>query len=101
MVNWGTTKNGEFIQGSRFFRTNSNMFSPVAVGGLRYHILNRKGTEVLALELASRYAPGKLFDWGVRYQKNGVDQTDYLAEKGFNVQFTLVFKLATLGKNKE
>ncbi len=98
--NSGITKKGEQIVGSRFYHTHSNFLTPVVVGGLRYHILNRKGVEIMDIELASRYALGKFFDWGVRYEKNGIMQTDYLTEKGFNIQLTLIIKLATFGKKK-
>lgn len=76
---------------------------PVAAslyGGLRYNITNKKGNEVLILELIANYGLTPVFKQTVDYTLNGNPQQDRLKEKGFCMQFNILVPLHTFFKRK-
>ena len=88
------TRDGGIVNGytSRFVAPSF----PVAVslyGGLRYNITNRKGNEVLIIELVVNYGLTPYYKQTIDYVHNGVPRTDVLKEKGANIQLNLIVPL--------
>jgi hypothetical protein len=96
----GITTNGEIFEGGEYTLENSKLFSPGFFTGLRYHITNSKGIEVLSIELQSSYGIGKYFSHTLRYKVDGNDRVDHLAEKGFQIQLNVIIPLFKF-KNKK
>jgi hypothetical protein len=97
----GITNNGGVFTGSRYTVEQGKFLSPSLQAGVRYHITNSKGREIIALELMTNYNLSRYFSYTFRYQIDGVDKVDYVAEKGFNIQFNVIVPLFNFSKSKK
>jgi hypothetical protein len=89
----GVTNNGEVFSGTKYTVEQGRFLSPSVQAGLRYHITNSKGKDVIILELMMNYNLRQYFAYTFRYQINGVDRVDYVPEKGFSIQFNVIIPL--------
>jgi len=96
----GTTFSGENFSGTHYTIEKANLFSPIVFIGGRFHVLNKKGKEVLVLELGGNCAIDKYYAHTLRYQIDGTNRVDYIAEKGFSIQFSLVKRIISFGGKK-
>lgn len=96
--NLAITKDGRNLQGVDITKEQSKYFAPAIYAGVRHHILNRKGKEVLGLELSGNYGLFRYYSTTASYTLNGLPQKDYLAEKGAFIQFGIIKRIATLKK---
>jgi hypothetical protein len=94
----GVTNSGEIFSGTKYTVEQGRFLSPSLQTGVRYHITNSKGRDVIILELQMNYNLSRYFSYTFRYQVNGVDRVDYVAEKGFNIQFNVIIPLFNFSK---
>jgi hypothetical protein len=96
----GITSSGEMFTGSKYTVEQGKLFSPSVQTGARYHITNSKGKEIIVLELQMNYNLTRYFSYTFRYEINGVNKVDYVAEKGFQIQFNVIIPLARFSNRK-
>lgn len=75
-------------------------FAPSLYGGLRYNITNRKGNEVLIIELLASYTFTPFYRQTIDYTLDGVARQDRLRERGFCGQLNLIVPLHSFYKKR-
>jgi|GraSoiStandDraft_4_1057263.scaffolds.fasta_scaffold221806_2 hypothetical protein len=89
----GYTNNNEVFEGTKYYFQNTKFFAPAVIAGGGYHINNRKGNEVLSLQLLFNYNLVQYYDHSLAYTINGKPMVDLIPEKGFSVQLLFVKRL--------
>jgi hypothetical protein len=99
--NFGTTADGRQLKGTQLFLANKSPVSVALMGGLRWHIRNKRGKETLIAELLGNYGLNRYFNYEVHYRLNDQPAIDRLGYKGIYMQLNLLIPLVNFGKNKK
>lgn len=98
----GSTYDGKQITGSDLYFKNAQFFiAPSIFTGFRYHIRNKKGKDILTIELIANYGITRYFDYAIQYKIDGQTAEDKLGEKGLNIQINVKIPLKTFGKKRK
>jgi hypothetical protein len=89
----GYTNNNEPFLGTKYYFQNTKFFAPAIIAGGGYHINNRKGSEVLSLQLLFNYNLVQYYDHSLAYTIDGRPMVDLIPEKGFSIQLLFVKRL--------
>jgi hypothetical protein len=89
----GYTQNNEVFQGTKVTFQHSAFFGPTLVAAGRYHIRNRKGAEILAMDLLLNYNLSHYFQYTFQYSIDNVPTTESIPEKGISMQILFVKRL--------
>ncbi len=92
---------GQYEYLSEFDFGRVHRFSPTVLSGARWHILNKKGINVLTLELQVTYGLTRYHNISAAYTLDGIERKDYLGEKGISVQLNFLIPLRNFGKRKK
>ena len=98
---YGITNDGRELKGSELYISNQTNFSAAAIAGLRWHIRNKRGSEIMLVELLVNYGLTRYYNYEHHYRLNGQPAFDRLGEKGFYVQLNVIIPLANFGKRKK
>jgi hypothetical protein len=93
LMDSGNTQNNEPFQGTKVTFQHSAFFGPTLIGGSRYHIMNRKGNEVFAIEMLLNYNLTKYFHYHFSYTINNSPTSELIPEKGFSLQLMFIKRL--------
>ncbi|MEO5563719.1 MAG: hypothetical protein ABIR18_09800 [Chitinophagaceae bacterium] len=75
--------------------------APSLYGGLRYNINNKKGREVVIIELLFNYGLSSYYRQTIDYTLDGVQKRDVLKEKGMNIQLNVIVPLYSFHKKRK
>ena len=89
----------EYISQIDFGRVHK--FSPTLLSGGRWHIRNKKGINMLTLELQATYGITRYHNVSMAYTLDGLEKNDYLGEKGISIQLNFLIPLKNFGKRKK
>jgi hypothetical protein len=97
---YAETYSGKIIEGTSFGAGHYVSFAPSFFGGIQYNIRNTKGKVVVMIQLMCNYGLTKLYDHKISYLLDGVMTTEYLSERGGNIQLNVKIPLFGFKKNK-
>jgi hypothetical protein len=109
----GITKDGKHFQGiyydgglypnyfTELHDRAAHFISPDIFGGFRWNIRNKKGNNVLTVELMATYGLMNKFVLDLPYTLDGVRTEDQIKDKGVNVQLNVLIPLKNFGKKKK
>ena len=94
----GHTQSNEVFQGTKVSFQHASFFGPILIGGGRYHIRNRKGNEILGIDLLLTHNLSQYYDHKFSYTIDNIPTTEVIPEKGFSIQLLFVKRLFWLKK---
>ena len=95
------TNDGRQLKGTELYLRSEHAFSPVLMAGVRWHIRNKRGNEVMIVELVANYGLTPYFNYEPHYRLNDLPAVDRLPVKGIYVQLNVVIPLANFGKKRK
>ncbi|HEY6506044.1 MAG TPA: hypothetical protein VIZ28_18845 [Chitinophagaceae bacterium] len=97
----GTTHDGRILKGTEIYLHNQTRVSPTVMAGIRWHIRNKRGNDVMLVELLVNYGLTRYYNYEIHYRLNDQPAIDKLGQKGICVQLNILIPLANFGKRKK